>query len=313
MKPITKQILKKTLSLFGSNALVRQRLRYSAPKSAHPSKYDLPDIISHDYGTWSGKCRRILPIPNDLAFSPEEGYRFQLAGSNASALTRLVYWYGIPQMDFYPNSPIWNIVNQAKTIVDIGANIGLYLFCFKQAAPNAKLFAFEPAPEVFQTLERNVALNQTRAEIYPYAITDYCGDITLYIPPTECDASTRASLPDEAKILDIPVVARTVPAFTLDELSSRLNMGPVDFVKLDTEGTEPAVLRGMAHILATDKPDIFCEVVVGTHTERDLEALLLPHGYHFYQLIRGELLKVDSIVPDPDKQNLNFFFSTRLH
>lgn len=311
MKNLIKKIATKVLSLSCINPVIHRILKRSSPKSSDPNNIDLPDIVSRDSATLAGVLRRILPFSDKTTFTPDERYAFQLSGLNSSALTRLIYWYGIPPMDFYIGSPIWKIVSQARTILDIGANIGLYTFLFKQAAPQSTIVAFEPAPKVFETLQNNLKLNQCEAQAFPYAITDFCGEISLHIPPTECDASTRDSLPEEADSLNIPYTTQKVPAFTLDAIFSDLKLERVDFIKLDTEGTEPSVLRGMTEILKQFTPDIFCEVVYGTHTEQQLESLLKPFNYNFYHLINGQLTKVDSICPDANKKHLNFFFSTK--
>jgi Methyltransferase FkbM domain len=47
----------------------------------------------------------------------------------------------------------------------------------------------------------------------------------------------------------------------------------VDLVKIDTETTEPAVIRGMARTLARDRPDVVCEVLAGLRPVRPSKPL----------------------------------------
>jgi FkbM family methyltransferase len=44
-------------------------------------------------------------------------------------------------------------------IIDCGANIGLGTIYFKQQYPDSKIIAFEPDPQIFKTLEKNIEIN----------------------------------------------------------------------------------------------------------------------------------------------------------
>ncbi len=77
-------------------------------------------------------------------------------------------------------------------------------------------------------------------------------------------------------------------------------------MKIDTETTEPAVIRGMSATLATCRPDIVCEVLPGWQTEPQLEAMLEPLGYRFYLLTPRGLVRNEHIVGSPDDRNWLF-------
>ena len=54
-------------------------------------------------------------------------------------------------------------LKQGQTVVDIGANIGYYaLLEARQVGPTGRVYAIEPVPENFATLNKNVRLNQYR-------------------------------------------------------------------------------------------------------------------------------------------------------
>ena len=83
---------------------------------------------------------------------------------------------------------------------------------------------------------------------------------------------------------------REVQTVTLDSFLMERQVGPVDLVKLDIEGTEAQALRGMAVTLRRDRPSIVCEVLPGDQRGEELAALLCPLGYLFYHLTpRGPL------------------------
>ena len=62
-------------------------------------------------------------------------------------------------------------------------------------------------------------------------------------------------------------------------------------MKIDTETTEPSVLRGMRRVLSADRPTIICEILQGRVDVTAIDAELRPLGYKFF------LLKPDG--PEP--------------
>ncbi len=79
-------------------------------------------------------------------------------------------------------------------------------------------------------------------------------------------------------------------------------------MKIDTESTEPDVLRGAAKLLARDRPNIFCEVLKGRGAEGLLEEILEPLGYRFFLLTPEGAQERERIEGHP--QWLNYLFTT---
>jgi hypothetical protein len=65
----------------------------------------------------------------------------------------------------------------------------------------------------------------------------------------------------------------------------------------------------MAQTLCRDRPDLVCEVLNGRGSERGLEEVLLPLGYHFYLLTPTGPIMQSRVRGHPDW--LNYLFSTR--
>jgi FkbM family methyltransferase len=192
--------------------------------------------------------------------------------------------------------------------LDIGAHVGFYALIAGHANPNGRVFAFEPLALTLERLQRNVADNKlTNVECLERAVGDVSGPVTFFIPDSEipCSAGMSADFygawPDSfAKI--------EVSAITLDEFVRERAIDRVDLVKIDTESTEPQVLRGMLATLRRDRPAILCEVLRGCIEEGELEKILEPLGYRYYLLTpQGPVLK-DRIEGHSDW--LNYFFST---
>jgi hypothetical protein len=99
-----------------------------------------------------------------------------------------------------------------------------------------------------------------------------------------------------------------VPVTTLDRFVREHGISRVDLVKVDTESTEPEVLRGMMETLRRDHPVIFCEVLPGRGSEKRLQEILQSLGYHNYLLTPNGPVCRESIEGHPEW--LNYLFTT---
>jgi FkbM family methyltransferase len=125
----------------------------------------------------------------------------------------------------------------APLIIDCGANIGMSVIYLKYLYPAARVIAFEPDPEIFRVLQRNVEAFQL-------------DEVVLHCKAVWNRATTLSFLPDggvggrlvsdEGKKKSIEVEAVRLRDF----LSQ-----PVDFLKIDVEGAEYEVVRDICEKL----------------------------------------------------------------
>ncbi len=137
---------------------------------------------------------------------------------------------------------------------DIGANIGVYSLYALMRHPAARVVAFEPEYANLHFLRDNVVENGLldRATIYPLALSDKSGPSTLHIQDLTPGAalSTEAAEPLTMTKTGHRVIAREgTYAITLDEFCRQLQLQP-NCIKIDVDGTEPAILAGAAVTLA---------------------------------------------------------------
>lgn len=131
------------------------------------------------------------------------------------------------------------------TIFDVGANVGYTMLLFSAfAGPAGKVIALEPGRRAFAQLARNAeqAPNATALQL---AASDHDGEALFH----ETELSDLSSLEPIAGAL-----AFAVPTVRLDRLAE--THGAPDFVKIDVEGHEGAVLRGMAALFGSQRPPI---------------------------------------------------------
>jgi FkbM family methyltransferase len=113
--------------------------------------------------------------------------------------------------------------NQVKTVLDIGANVGIFSLAARRACPSALIHAYEPNAELEQWLRVQAAV--ARCHYFLEAVTKDGGSVRLDIHPDS--VRTRAH----------PDVTGDVPAVSLRTAVGRLG-GFVDFAKIDCEGCE---------------------------------------------------------------------------
>ncbi len=156
--------------------------------------------------------------------------------------------------------------------VDVGAHIGYFATVFADAVgPDGAVFAFEPDPDNFRLLERNRSLNGfAQISCRQVAVSDRVTKSMLHKSAANLGGSSlvKSSLHRS----EIPV--RTAP---LDQLLER-ETRPLDLIKIDVEGAELDVLKGMIGLLGRQSvpPAIVMEFSSG-----QLEAA--DPGLHFFR------------------------------
>jgi FkbM family methyltransferase len=128
--------------------------------------------------------------------------------------------------------------------VDAGANIGIHSMAMALAVgAQGRVVCFEPLPHLAKAVEQTLRLNSLgdRARVHQMALTDTSGEVTFH-RAAHGPMSSLFSLPD-----GLGADAIIVRTTTLDE--SFAPEERVDLVKMDVEGAEPLVWRGMQRVL----------------------------------------------------------------
>lgn len=139
--------------------------------------------------------------------------------------------------------------------VDVGANVGMYSV-YAAAACRARVFAFEPESQNYAELCRNIQLNDAQRELTAYcaALSDQPVEVSRLLlrtfgsgfsfhdfgrPSRDYDAATR--------------FAQGSVAFSLDHLVESGALPCPAHVKIDVDGHEQRVIRGMEKLLAAKR------------------------------------------------------------
>lgn len=130
------------------------------------------------------------------------------------------------------------------TCLDVGANIGVHTVLLADMAPRGRIYAFEPDERAYRLLNLNLQRNGVdHARTFKKPVSDRKRDVSFH---ESVDSAFSAVEPTGRRDVRRRV-KRT--ALTLDGFVEERGLDP-DFVKIDVEGHEPAVLRGMQRQLA---------------------------------------------------------------
>ena len=124
------------------------------------------------------------------------------------------------------------VLNPRLFIIDCGSHIGISILYFKYLYPNSEILGFEPDPDNFEILKKNIKANGLKkVTLINRALSDTTGRKPFY---TDKYWSWRGSLINSKKNPHKVFVR-------VDKLSRYINR-PVDLVKIDIEGSEEKVL-----------------------------------------------------------------------
>jgi FkbM family methyltransferase len=137
------------------------------------------------------------------------------------------------------------LVRPGMVVVDVGAHFGWYtLQAARLLAGQGKVYSFEPTPETFALLRENVQLNgfleSGVVQLRPVALWDQRGRARLTRDPRDSTHNTLFGAVDGTEVIE-------VETWTLDEALAEERR--VDVVKIDAEGAEARILRGMRRTL----------------------------------------------------------------
>ena len=172
---------------------------------------------------------------------------------------------------------------------DVGANAGAISNETALACPNAIIKAFEPQVELARLVAVSAVLNGLEnIEIFPAAVGDHEGSVSLHKPAHALHASLMASGEAGERVVEVPLV-------TLDRLVREALLPAPDFIKVDVEGGELGVLKGASEILAQYQPIVIFEANESSerfgYGRTDLFEVFRQAGeYRFYQVAPGDVL-----------------------
>lgn len=207
-----------------------------------------------------------------------------------------LFWTGYGNGREATSLRVWECVcHGAKTILDVGANTGLYALAARAVNSSARVYAFEPVTRVYRRLCENVALNDFAVCAEPWAVSDTDAEVQMY---EGLGANPLSSSLDPTKIVTSKQVS--VRAVRLDSYLVEKGVSDIDLLKIDVELHEPSVIRGLGRYLRDNLPIMLVEVL-RDQCARELNVILDGIEYEYYRIVEGRgvvrIGKVEAGVP----------------
>ena len=218
---------------------------------------------------------KLLPRESVICSGP--GFKIRVRPPYTSVIGRSLYLSGVWERKM--TSVVKKKVEKGWNIVDVGADVGYYSLLFaSQCGSEGAVASFEPDPEPWPILNYNIKMfNLSNIKPFNFALSDHRGIGMM-------KKSGKGQLyPDkEGKEKN----TSTVKLQVFDELFSKLKWNHLDLVKIDVEGAELSVLRGMEKVLKKYHPHLLIEIhtkqlreVFGTSAEELVELLTKKYSY----------------------------------
>jgi len=181
------------------------------------------------------------------------------------------------------------------TFLDIGANVGLVSLLVADKVQHAILF--EPNPRAVERAKENIRLNHLKFEVFSEALSDTVGTVAF----ENSDSVSACSRTVDGFTTTLPTI--TVQRTTFDQFLQdyRADLPAISAVKIDVEGHENSVLRGMKGFLKNRRPKlVMFEYLQRTNIQQAL-ATFAEVGYSVFELTpAGPRTVTDQVAPLQD-------------
>lgn len=217
-------------------------------------------------------------------------------------LYRLMYFSYKNKKDKHHLQLIRKIVKPGNVVLDIGANVGFYSVFFSETAgENGRIYSFEPDPENFRHLKKEIG-NQRNVTAIQKAIGSKTGTTTLY-------TSRLLNVDHRSYATDDYLGKLQAEQISVDDFVD--GKFKVDFIKMDIQGFEAEVFRGMKKtIAANNNVMLFSEfwpygLQQAGSSAAEFFQLISDEGFIVYQTRRGDLVKMTR--EEAEKMEVEYF------
>ena len=174
---------------------------------------------------------------------------------------------------------ISKLLKNKRRFLDIGANVGIYAYHFKNTFKN--IDAFEPLQEITYRLKD---FQNEFLKVHNVALSNKIGELKFHIPHLNGKICTPLASLEKR---DGECEVRTVSVNTVDNY----NFDDVDLIKIDVEGHEQSVIEGALKTIKKTLPIIIIEIEQ-RHIKQKIDKVfqsILNHNYNGFFLVNGSL------------------------
>ncbi|MGZ8534062.1 MAG: FkbM family methyltransferase [Flavitalea sp.] len=191
--------------------------------------------------------------------------------------------------------------------VDVGINVGQTLLKIKSINPGINYYGFEPNPTCVNYVNRLIEANDlTRVAVFPVAISDTpkLAELNFYY---DSETDSAASMVENFRPAERIRKSVYIPCFPAEYVHHFISGHSVSIIKIDVEGAELEVLKGLSGFLIKSRPFILMEILpVYNNSNKDrlnrqieIESILQDNRYKILRVIKmGESFSTFSLLTE---------------
>ncbi len=190
-----------------------------------------------------------------------------------------------------------SLICPSDLIMDIGANTGIYTILSAMKCTNGKVYCFEPNPVNLQRLKLNISINKLKNTfISESAVGSQSGTTTLSVHANGSISDTSSVLSSFSKSSYGGKIAWqeiTTNQLSIDDFVTSEELPQIHAIKIDVEGYEIEVLKGMTKTIQRYKPILLVESFIDKTKSAYLENFVQNNGYEVYLIMSDGIVRVE--------------------
>jgi FkbM family methyltransferase len=231
---------------------------------------------------------KLFGLDADYVIETAHGAKLRMDMSNLEVYAPIYNANGI--WEPYVAGTCIRMLRPGEVFFDIGANAGMVTLETRAVLGDSiSIFSFEPQPTLAESLRRSLAINgYANVKVTECLLGDEEGSAELYLTSHAIHASM---IPREGHFQKI-----SLPIHRIDSLVESGQCATPDLVKVDTEGAEQKIFRGMAGTIRRAAPSLIFEADenmarFGYSGDDLIDYLRTMHDYRAYSILHDGRLR----------------------
>ncbi len=245
------------------------------------------------YHSWISKAR---PPKNVLLTNIDHDIKMNVDISKV--LGAAFYWTGFHELNEWRF--LHKFLTEQMVFVDIGANQGEYTLFAAKRLKKGRVIAFEPVNDLYQKLHQNILLNDFKnITSFKFGLSDTDARLPIYMGPLGSRENEGFGTLYQSEIRNRFI--ENVELKVFDSVIDPLALERIDFMKIDVEGAELAVLKGSIVAIMRYRPHILLEInedmyQLAGYGLTDILTFFKSLDYSMYKITKsGTLIPTESV------------------
>lgn len=205
---------------------------------------------------------------------------------------------------------IKSFIRQGDTVIDAGAHVGDWSrLVLEHTENNCNLYSFEPVPYFFEKLTKALG---SKVHAYNVALGNIEMLTTMNYYYQESEGCS--SLFDRRELSSIPVKKINISVTHLDKFCADNGINYIDFLKIDTEGSEWKVLQGASNLISGRKISTIQFEYGGTYPDANITLqqvyiYLVSKGYAIFRITSDGLIHITQWQKELENYHLSNYLA----